>query len=112
MEKAVFEWIASTRAVNVPVSGALIKEKAVAVDQLLVKQYENADAEVKNKLHLDALSTFTASGGWYSNFMRRFQLKSGKLQGRLLFSCVTGLLVDLSNLLVSPCIQANRLMLS
>jgi DDE superfamily endonuclease/Tc5 transposase DNA-binding domain len=84
MELGVFEWIAANRAVNIPVTGALIKEKALQVAQLLVEKYEDADADVKNKLHIDALRDFKASWNWYNNFLRRFKLKSGKLSGELL----------------------------
>jgi Tc5 transposase DNA-binding domain len=59
----------------------MIQQQALDLAEKLVAQYQDADLETNNKLHIAQLKGFTASQGWYSNFVRRFNLKSGKLSG-------------------------------
>ena len=53
------------RTTNVPVSAALIRKKAEMIASRLVAEYQNADADNKQKLHFDSISNFKASSGWY-----------------------------------------------
>ena len=77
----MYHWIAEMRTANVPVSAALIREKAKMIASRLVAEYQNADADDKQKLHFDSLQNFEASSGWYCKFVDRFHLVSGKLSG-------------------------------
>ena len=86
LERAVFEWICSVKANNLPVTVGLVKEKAIDVAKALVEQYKDADIEIQNKLHLAKLREFAASAQWYKNFARRFGLNTGKQAGVFLIS--------------------------
>jgi Tc5 transposase DNA-binding domain len=81
LEKAVFEWICSLKASSLPVTVALVKEKALSVSRELVERYKDSDLETQNKLHITKLREFAASSQWYKNFARRFSIKTGKQAG-------------------------------
>ena len=58
VEELLFEWYQNVRTSNIPVSGDVLKEKAISI----VQEFEIVD--------------FKASDGWLSNFLRRFNLSS------------------------------------
>jgi Tc5 transposase DNA-binding domain len=104
LDRAVFHFIAALRANNMPVTVALVKQKAKDVAEGLVKELADADEETKRKIHYENLRKFEASQGWYSSFVRRYQLITGKLIGKpILFLSFFGLLLFVTCLLFVLC---------
>jgi len=101
----VFYFIAALRANNMPVTVALVKQKARDVDEGLVKELADADEETKRKIHYENLRKFEASQGWYSSFVRRYQLITGKLIGKPILFLSFFLAYCFCNLLVICSLQ-------
>ena len=85
----MFRWVVMDRSNNIPVSGVMIREKAVQIAKDVVEQYKDKDEATKSKLHYANLKEFEDSSHWYTNFCRRFGIVSGTLSGALIDSCLS-----------------------
>lgn len=69
MEKALYKWFISLRERNIPVSGLMLKQKAINLQK-----------------SIDESSTFIASNGWLNRFKRRYNVRFLKISGEKLSS--------------------------
>ena len=73
MEKALLIWIDDNQQKNIPMSGEIIKEKALGLYSRLQK--DEASTSTKQKRE------FVASSGWLANFVKRFSLHNVAVKG-------------------------------
>ena len=73
LEKSVFYWFSQKRSLGEPVSGTLLQEKAL---------------EINNKIN--GANSFTASSGWLTRFKERHSIRELSIQGERLSSDNSG----------------------
>lgn len=71
MDKALLLWIADNNRKKIPLSGELIKQKALGLYDLLRRE-EPSSSQVKQ---------FQASNGWLQKFVKRNSIKNVKMKG-------------------------------
>ena len=77
----MYSWICKTRSAGIPLSVALIKEKAKTLADKVVEEYKECSAETRSRLKISELEKFTASDGWWHNFRNRYGLHTGSAAG-------------------------------
>ena len=81
LDLALYPWLCKTLAVGVPVSVALLQEKAKAIAGKVVEEYKDCSADTCSRLKIDDIEKFTASNGWWHNFRRGCGLRTGVAAG-------------------------------